>query len=368
MSRIIELDKQLIVITMETVKTPTAWMPADSNSGLCLRQILKPSLITLSVSGCYTYDGEFIKTGRETDQGRRYRVFGTIYRIFILVVLLAACPRAICAYFYLPHSALQFNSILFIWYVHSLLNFFISIKTWHSKLGGQRQAYDTWDDKIRPMLEELGIEIPEQTVRRRQVIYLIMLVGFIISNTIGIALFVCDVFSVEYRQRFTSPLQASPGTLFATILMCAIISTTWLMPYYYIIVMCTLLARAFQAFNKYIEKQVSKKLLSTTPSFHKLRVLHLNMCNMVSELDKDYGYYFATAFVFDIAIACFTLYQLLKTQPPTIEVVMYLLWMVASLTVLGVLSIFNAFVNEAVSTTYHISQNKHTVCLSVLKS
>ena len=165
MSRIIELDKQLIVITMETIKTPTAWMHADSNSGLCLRQILKPSLITLSVSGCYTYDGEFIKTGRETDQGRRYRVFGTIYRIFILVVLLAACLRAICAYFYLPHSALQFNSILFIWYVHSLLNFFISLKTWHSKLGGQRQAYDTWDDKIRPMLEELGIEIPEQTVQ-----------------------------------------------------------------------------------------------------------------------------------------------------------------------------------------------------------
>ena len=199
-------------------------------------------------------------------------------------------------------------------------------------------------------------------------IYLIMLVSFIISNTIGIGLFVCDVFSVEYRQRFTSPLQASSGTLFATILMCAIISTTWLMPYYYIIVICTLLARAFQAFNKYIEKQVSKKLLSTTPSFQKLRVLHLNMCNMVSELDKDYGYYFATAFVFDIAIACFTLYQLLKTQPPTIEVVMYLLWMVASLTVLGVLSIFNAFVNDAVSTTYHISHNKHTVCLSVLKS
>ena len=54
----------------------------DDTGHVTLRQLLRPLLIGLAVCGCYTYDPYLIKTGKQTTEGRIYRIIGTVYRLF----------------------------------------------------------------------------------------------------------------------------------------------------------------------------------------------------------------------------------------------------------------------------------------------
>ena len=336
-------------INVENEKPPTAWDHHDSQSHLTLRQLIRPSLIGMAVSGCYTYDGDFIRMGRERSQGRVYRTFGRLFRIICAIVCIGAITKTMTAFLYLPAEYLQFNAVVVAWNVECFLLFLVSLKSGHSRYGGRDKAFDFWEENISPALEELGIDLPVQTVKKRQTIYLIMASMFSVFNLAGSSFMSAEIFSEGYGSVFAAPFAKSVSTIGLSMGIMVVLTLLWLFPAFYIIFISTLLMQTFEVFNNFLEKHIAQNILKMTCKFHKIRLLHLNLSKMVAELDKDFGYYFALIFVFNIAIACFILYQILKTQLETIDLVMYLFWMFSSLALLGGVSVFAAYLNESVS-------------------
>ena len=76
----------------------------------------------------------------------------------------------------------------------------------------------------------------------------------------------------------------------------------------------------------------------------------MNFSKMVSYIDKDFSCYFATLFIFGICLACFNLYIIVKTPMDTLNLLMTLFWLVATLTLLGIISMSAAILNAAVGT------------------
>ena len=81
-------------------------------------------------------------------------------------------------------------------------------------------------------------------------------------------------------------------------------------------------------------------------TFHKLRLLQLSLSKMV-DLDRDFKCQFAIGFVLNMGISSYILYLVLTMDIPNI-IIMFLIWSVELLSSVGVISVFAAFVNEAV--------------------
>ena len=67
---------------MEEEKRPIAWDEPENKRQLSLRELLRPSLITMAICGCYTYDHWIIRSGQSKDEGWLYRVLGTYIGFF----------------------------------------------------------------------------------------------------------------------------------------------------------------------------------------------------------------------------------------------------------------------------------------------
>ena len=336
------------IVQMEEGKA-SAWDHHDNRPKSSFRKLLKPSLVSLSVCGCYTYDADYVNTGIQRPMRRRYRVFSTIYRTIILFVCLAACTKAIAAFWTLPPGFIEFNVIILAWFMEILTVFLIFLKSNHVKYGGQRKAFDLWDDTIRPELDDLGIEFPEKKVKRRQKIYLILATMVSIVNVSGAVLMSTDLFSEGFGAFFASPFAKSVTVLVFVFIVYAIVTLIWILPVFHIIQVSTILIATFEVFNEYLENHIKQNSIAMTCLFQKIRQLHLNLCKMISHLDQDFGCFFAAVFVFSVGIACFNLYVILKIPMNTLDLIMFFFWLTSILAFMGGVSVFAAFVNDAVS-------------------
>ena len=80
---------------------PIAWGEPDNKRKVTLRQRLRPSLITMAICGCYTYDPGTIRSGQATTEGRPYRVFGTISDL-CLILCFVACGKTLASFANVP--------------------------------------------------------------------------------------------------------------------------------------------------------------------------------------------------------------------------------------------------------------------------
>ena len=314
-----------------------------------IRQLLKPSLVSMAVSGCYTYDANLVKTGRTTSKGKCSRMFGIIYRLVVFIFVIGGCIKTAAAFSKLYSAFLQLNVIRCGWYTQCLVVFLISLKSSTTKYGGQRKAFNFWDEKIRPELEELGLKIPEENIRKRQKIYVALAV---VVYCFGIAISILvstDTFTNGFGVFFVAPFEKSALLIILENVVFMILTAIWIFPMFYIIVVSTLLISTFEVFNKFLEKHIEQNSATMTCKFQKIRQLHLNLCKVVSYLDQDFRCYFAAIFLFSVGLSCFILYVILKSQDDIMELVMFLFWLTSIMTLLGAISVFAAFVNEEVS-------------------
>ena len=79
-------------------KPPTALDHHGNETHVTVRQLLRPCLIAMAVSGCYTYDADEIKTGNQTNNGKSYRLFGAVYRLVYFLICFGACGKALAAF------------------------------------------------------------------------------------------------------------------------------------------------------------------------------------------------------------------------------------------------------------------------------
>ena len=325
------------VIQVEEGKVSSAWNHDANQSYLTLRQFLQPSLITMALCGCYTFGKKSV------------RIIGITYRIIYLLFCLAACAKTIAAFTTLSTPSSLVNLTITLWYTQCLTMFLISLKSTHTKYGGQRKAFEFWDEKIRPEIEALEIEFPENKLKKRQTIYLIVATVLNVMNFLGSLLLHTDVITEGIGTIFAAPFAKTIPALAFSVFLLTLIQAVWLFPMFYIMLISTILTTTFEEFNKFLNKHIEQNCSAMIYKFQKIRQLHLNLCKMVSQCDQDFGWYFATIFVFSIGSTCFVLYVLLKIPMDFVNVLVFVFWLVSSLTLLGALSVSAAFVNEAVS-------------------
>ena len=279
-----------------------------------------------------------------------YKVFETGYRILFFLVCLWAFGKACAAFASLPQNVVYFNGIITVWHLQNLAMFLTSIKSSHIKYGGQIKAFEFWDTKIREELALLGVEIPEERFRRRQKVVLCVSAILVIFNTTGTILLIVDVFGPGFGIAFTAPF--SKTVTIQVISSCVLASQTliWILPVGYIVVIATFLTMTFEELNKFLENLITENCFNMACEFRRIRLLHMNLGKMISYLDKDFSFYFATLFVFGICLSCFNLYQIVKTPMDTLNLLMTLFWLVATLTLLGIISVSAAILNAAVGT------------------
>ena len=335
---------------MIDVKPPTAWDKSSDECSLTFRQILRPSLISMAVSGCYTYDPYEIKTGRLSDKGKPHRVFGTIYRVAVFIFCLGAFAQACAAFSTISSNFIPLGIVRVGWFTQCVVVLLLSFKFSHANFGGQRKAFDFWDTKILQEMKELGLTLPMEKIKRRQKWHLAICTSMIVCSIAGTMLMQTDMFSDGFGAFLTAPFLS---TAVASKVMLAVtflfISTVWIVPMFYIMSVSTLLTSILDAFNKFLEKHIEHNSLTMTCQFQRLRQFHVNLCKQVSLIDRDFGYYFAVLFVFSIGLACFILYVILRTAKEVIVFVMLFYYLFSILALLMAISVSAAFVNEAVS-------------------
>ena len=328
----------------------TDWDMHDSqeSNNVTIRQTLKLPLICLAIGACFTYDPNVIKTGNDAQTSRRYRILGLVYHTVSLISCLAWCAKCFVSFFTLPSQFISFNVVVVSWILQVSLTFIIYLKTNHVKYGGQRKAFNLWDAEIRPLMDSLGVDFPADKIKRRFFIFLVVTSSYCFSNLTGMAFLATDAFENGFGVYYSAPFSNSVVMRCVYFGFTIPVVLTWVMSIYYVVCVCTLLITVFETFNTYIANVISHKSQDLGCKFHKLRLLQLSLSKMVSELDQDFSYHFAVSFVLNMGVSSYMIYLLLKTSMDVLLTIMFVIWILGCLSAVGVISVFAAFVHEAV--------------------
>ena len=334
---------------MEDKKPPIAWDEPDNKEQVTLRQLLRPSLITMAICGCYTYNPWTIRSGQSKGEGWLFRVLGTLYRICWFIVCLIAFGKAFAAFSNVPSDFLPMNIVKVIWYSQCFFIYLISLMSSFSKRRSQKVAFDFWDEKIAPGMIELGIKLPIEQIRKKQIIYIAVMVFLATFSMVCNMLMFTDVISDRFKVFLAAPFAPSIPVLILDRLILTVITMLWFLPLSYMMTVSTVLASTLEVYNKYLENSVSPNCTKVIILCQRLRLFHLNIGKVVSLFDRDFGYYLATNFAFGIGLSCLMLYQLLQHPWDTVSTVVLAFWVAMPLFLLGLASISAAIVNDTVS-------------------
>ena len=313
-----------------------------------LSLLLRPSLIAMTLCGCQNYETGICKFRKI--RKRTYRAFETGYQILFFHVCLWAFGKAYAAFASLPQNLIYFNVSIAVWHLQNLAMFFASLKSSHIKYGGQTKAFEFWIIKIREEHALLGVKIREERFRKRQKVVLCLAAILVISNITGTLLLMVDIFGTGFGLAFTSPF--SNTIALQVISSCVLASQTlvWLLPVGYIVVTATFLTMTYEELNRFLENLITENCFNMACEFRRIRLLHMNISKLISYIDKDFSCYFATLFIFGICLACFNLYLIVKIPMDTLNLLMNLFWLVATLTLLSIISMSAAILNAAKGT------------------
>ena len=335
-------------VTEMDEKPPTAWNHHDNKNHGTLTQLLRPSIITMKMCGCYSFEAGGSKDKGENSDGRIFQVFGKLYRITCLLVAVVACVKSVAAFFTLPETFIQLNAINLVWLTQCLVIFLISLKASHDKYGSQSKAFNFWDDKIKPEMDALGIEFPEEKIKKRQKICIAIATCIVILNAGCLVMFSVDVFSRGLDIFYAAPFGPSIPVLIVANFLMIEITLLWVMPVFYMIVISSILIATFETFNEYLENHITQNLTKMTCKCQRIRLLHLNLGKMVSHLDNDFGYYLAATLVFSIGLSCFILFMVLRSQHDTLSLVMFVFWILSPMCLCAAVAIHAAMLNDSV--------------------
>ena len=314
-----------------------------------IRQLLRPSLISMAVCGCYNFEVRCL-TSRK---GRLFQIFGRLYRILIFIICFGSVIKTLASFSNLSSFFMQMNMIRTGWYTQCLVVFLISLKSNLANKGGQRKAFNFWDEKIRQEMQEIGLEFPGEKIKKRQKVYLIIAVAVSFVGFLGNILLTIDPFNGGFNIFYSAPFDNAITFVVWENVIFVVNTLIWIFPIFYIITVSTFLTSTFEVFNTFLEKHIEQNCSVMTGQFQKIRKLHLDLCRVVSHFDQDFGCYLAAMMILSVGTSCFILYVILKSQADILELVLFVFWLCTLLSLLGAMSIFAAVVNEAVSRTWH---------------
>ena len=248
-------------------------------------------------------------------------------------------------------TKMNYQIVFLLWYFQCLVNFLIFLKADCTRFGHLQKVMQFWDCHIIPAMDYLQIDLNMEKFRKWQKIYLIVGVGLALINIVSLGIICSPIFSEDngYHYQYVAPFQNSVALLILALILTVPLIFLWVFPVLSVMTISKLITTAFEGLNKFLEKYLSKTLQSKTCKLYQLRLLHLNLGKMVSDLDNDLGYYYASSFVFSVGISCYILYQVIKFSMSTMNQCVFVMWLVSHLGFLSANSVAAACVSQAVS-------------------
>ena len=313
-----------------------------------LHKLLKPILVFLSLAGCYGFSNNDEHSSKIYRNASKWKILGLVYRFLCFLCCIMLCVKGFAAV-KTAETKVNFQILFLIWFFHCTVIFLIFLKADSTRFGHMQKAMQFWDLRIIPAMEYLQIDINDEKSRKWQKIYIIIGVALTFINIVSLGVICSPIFSDDNRDQYVAPFQYSAALLILVLVLSIPLTFLWIFPVLSVMAISKLLTTTFEGFNNFLEKYLTKTLQSKTCKLYQLRLLHLNLCKMVTDLDSDLGYYYASSFVFNVGISCYILYQVIKIPMSPINQCVFLVWLVSHLGFLSAMSVAAASVNQAVS-------------------
>ena len=321
-----------------------AWVDISQKKRSCLKQILRPILVCMALSGCYNFsDLNYIAKNEDKKITAKY-VFSIAYRVFYLLLMLILCVKFCIQGFVMPNYKLM-AILTVVWTLLIVITLLVNLKQTSRTHGHYEQAFKLWEEKVIPECIELGVELPVAKMKHRTLVVSIVAVVLAVISTCSIAIQMLYVIEDFYVYPFEATAWSHVLVIVPSLFACM----AWIVPQANAAALCRSLTALFKSFNKYMERTIIDNNYRFPDNFTRMRLLHLNLCNLVEELDNDFSWFFATDFVFVIFISLFILYQMIKTSMNTISLVLLGTWFIQNIAIMVVTATFSAFTNVAVS-------------------
>lgn len=317
----------------------------------CMKRIFRPILIMMAVSGLYNFSDLYDLSTSKNRKTSMKSVLSYIYRFFVLGLILTMLGRFIAAFFYLPPQYHQLLGLCIIFISSLIFHFFIFLKTTSDKFGNYEATLQFWEEKIIPELKALDFECPIKSIKLRAMITTIVACVCIVINVIGTGV---QVLQFNSGPLYMAPVEINTYTIIFFFILQLYSSFVWIIPHANVIILSRTLTRQFQSFNKYLADTIENQGSVIPANFQKLRLLHTDLSKLISDFDKDFGWFCGISLAFHIALNVFSLYQIIKTDMDTMSMVMFLFWFSIVTIMLGTTTIFAALLNEEVSNGKHL--------------
>lgn len=327
-----------------------AWKETNRKLGLDMKLILKPVLYGMAIAGCYNFM-DVRQTG--TNVERRHSVKSALcicYRIIIFVVFCLSICRSVAACFYVSTGFLTIYVQFVAWLVYNLATFIIFVKATSRKYGHNEKANNFWMEKIVPLFDQLCIEYPEMKLKKRATMVVILCIISVPINILGAYLQT----NMANFDLYFLPFEKNIFTLSIGLAIFGAGTLVWLMPVATIVIFSMFLTEAFLATNQYLKSLCENQNLESFQNFETVRLLHLNLCSMVGNLDEDLKWYFATSVVFNVWSCIFILYQIMLLSMDKVLLILFSIWFMTCVFNLTMSILYAALLHEMVSTQFFL--------------
>lgn len=328
---------------------------------MSLTEILKPILISMKIFGLY-HEGQSTQTlvvplskTSEPDK-TNHRCSGVLRRLYSIIVLcvLAAnilrfIPSFWVGYSYFAKSTV-FRVISLGWLIMCFCHCFLCYRMFE-KPTHFKSAEQLFNLLVSDNLSNECKMQPECQRLRRLVI--ILTCSAWVAALINFAAFIMFCFS-DFASDFAAVIvNPFPSTIIFKILI--LIPTfyccgAWLFPVVFQVILFYIVKVKFIQFKKALEKTVKEENTYFISQLKSYRLKHLQLCNLVSILEKDIQYLLITAVGIGIFLACFILYVLINSKGQgMMEIIVEIFWLVSQFLTVISISITAALVNSQVS-------------------
>ena len=268
---------------------PHAWtLTLEQRKKSCLKKMLQPMLIVMAISGCYNFSDiyEIVPKNR---QWTMKIVLSYIYRMVVFLILLFMEIRFIIAWFYLPTSYHATIGLMSVWSLSLIVNFLVSFKSSSLKFGHLESVFKFWEEKILPECVDLQLECPVEKIKRSAITHTVAACVFVTINLIGLTI---QVYMFGADVLYLTPIDINPLSLIMLHVCHLVATVVCLVPQTYFVVISKAMTHFFKSFNDYLEKVTKSQGPPIQTNLQRLRLLHMDTSKLVSEMDKDLGWFY----------------------------------------------------------------------------
>lgn len=349
-------------IDIQAKSVPQSWdQNADPETGhnseqkymQRLEKIMYGLNMSMAVFGIYHMNEDKKSPGKP-----RRLILRNLYHIIVLTFLWLHTSRMILSFFVGEKSFdyMIIRIMMMTWFIQVVLNTTLMIKASHPRFGNQSKACQLWWSEVMPLLKSLNVEMNLKSVSRRVILCLVIGWLTILGNCLAtsyVAFFEGTTLYEIMPHIMIAPLPINIITRSSLVVISVYGSVAWILPQMFVISTCIIMRAAFKASSVSLQEAIDSRHDRTEypRCLYRQRMLHLNISKMVTFLDKDFQHFFGNWFGTNIPLACFMIYQILKSGDMDLFTLSaYTCWLMSTTLILVFSAAFAASTNDAVST------------------